>query len=73
MQAYLKPVTPDHIVYCKARPLLAGNVAILNNKYFEYKNKNGNEPRIIIIKGFGFLRLEQMKMRRNLHNSYLGM
>lgn len=48
------PFTPDHIVYCKAFPLFVKNLAELDSKFEDYKQKHGVSPKIIIAEGLGF-------------------
>ena len=45
--------TPDHIVYCKAAPLVCGDGDDLRKKYEEYVAKWGVKPRIVIYRGLG--------------------
>lgn len=51
----LYPFTPDHIVYCKAYPLFINGFTELEQGFREYENKNGYPPKIVIIKGLGFI------------------
>jgi len=55
----LLPFTPDHIVYCKAYPLFVDSIESLENKYDQYKQKNGYAPKIIIFQGMGFFAVGQ--------------
>jgi len=48
------PFTPDHIVYCKAFPLLIEGAGDLKQEFAEYKKANGYAPKIVIAKGLGF-------------------
>ena len=45
--------TPDHIVYCKAFPLIAADIAEIKNLYSEYLSKYGYAPKVFIIKDEG--------------------
>ena len=53
----LAPFTPDHIVYCKARPLYVDDLDDLSKAFVDFRNKNGYEPKIVIIKGLGLFAL----------------
>lgn len=50
----LNPFTPDHIVYCKAFPLYIDKREELEQRFTEYKEKQGYAPKIIMVKGLGF-------------------
>ncbi|NLG52639.1 MAG: class II aldolase [Clostridiales bacterium] len=50
----LAPLTPDHIVYCRAYPLFVGSEAELEDGFKRYLEKYGVLPRIIILRGTGF-------------------
>ncbi len=49
----LKPFTPDHIVYCRAYPLWLDSVDEAEIKLAEYRESNGCNPRVVMIKGVG--------------------
>ena len=49
----LKPFTPDHIVYCRAYPLWLETADEAETKLSEYRDRNGCNPRVIMVKGVG--------------------
>ena len=51
--ALLEPFTPDHIVYCKAHPLYAQDLASVPALLAEYMAKHGYRPRVFLLKGIG--------------------
>ncbi|MBQ7760645.1 MAG: class II aldolase [Clostridia bacterium] len=51
----LRPMTPDHIVYCKALPLYIENEDTLEEKHALFVKENGYLPKIIFIQGVGML------------------
>lgn len=53
----LEPFTPDHIVYCKARPMFVDDLDALSEDFRSFRNKNGYDPKIVIVKGMGFFAL----------------
>jgi NAD(P)-dependent dehydrogenase (short-subunit alcohol dehydrogenase family)/rhamnose utilization protein RhaD (predicted bifunctional aldolase and dehydrogenase) len=60
------PFTPDNIVYCKARPFYietAGTpdewIAEFQSRLGRYREEHGFAPKVIIIKGFGYLAVEE--------------
>ena len=48
-----KSFTPDHIVYCKAAPLILKDKDDIKKKYDAYVSSNGYKPRIAYYKGLG--------------------
>ncbi len=55
----LNPLTPDHIVYCKAKPLYTecGCIEGLKDAFNRYAEKNGYNPKIVFVKGVGMFAL----------------
>lgn len=49
----VNPMTPDHIVYCKAIPLFVENIHQLKEKYLDFENMNGYKPKIVFVKNLG--------------------
>ena len=47
------PFTPDHIVYCGARFLYVESECEIDEKYSEFTEENGREPRVICIRDLG--------------------
>lgn len=50
----LRPFSPDHIVYCKANPLFVEAESDLEKLFYEYKDRYGYMPKIVMVKGKGF-------------------
>lgn len=50
----MKSFTPDHIVYCKAKPIYVENENEIPAAVDAYKDKNGYLPKIIMVKECGF-------------------
>lgn len=50
-----RPLTPDHIVYCKAEPMWIENASEnqIRNTLNEFIKKQGYRPKIIFVKGLG--------------------
>jgi len=53
----LEPFTPDHIVYCKHRPLFLEEGGNCRKKFDNYKTTHGFAPRIAAIEKLGFIAL----------------
>lgn len=49
----VNPMTPDHIVYCKAVPLFVDCVEQIERKYVEFKAEKCYAPKIIFVKNLG--------------------
>ena len=56
--AVMKPFTPDHIVYCRAKPVYGFCNACIKGAVNEYVEQNGCKPKIIIINGCGFFAVD---------------
>lgn len=54
-----EPFTPDHIVYCKARPLYIRDAGELPVRYAEFTAKHGYAPKIVAVENLGFFSLGQ--------------
>jgi rhamnose utilization protein RhaD (predicted bifunctional aldolase and dehydrogenase) len=57
MQPLMNPFTPDHIVYCKHRPLYIAPGDDMEAKLAAYRAENGFAPRIVAVKNTGFFPL----------------
>jgi len=53
----LEPFTPDHIVYCKHRPLFLEDGGNCSKKFDIYKTTHGFAPKIVAIEKLGFIAL----------------
>lgn len=49
----LRPMSPDHIVYCKALPLFVENAADIAKSISDFEKKNGYKAKIIFVKDVG--------------------
>ena len=51
----LKPMTPDHIVYCKSVPMFLDDNSVdsIKKQFEEFKHKNGFLPKIVFVKDVG--------------------
>ncbi len=49
----MRPMSPDHIVYCKALPLFIENAEEIEAKISEFENINGYKAKIIFVKNVG--------------------
>lgn len=49
----LRPMTPDHIVYCKALPLFVEDLISVKSAFEAFVAKNGYAPKIIFVKKIG--------------------
>ena len=56
-----KPFSPDHIVYCKDEPLFVEDDEDLSVSFREYGERKGYAPKIVAIKGLGFVALGATK------------
>ncbi|MCL2360391.1 MAG: SDR family NAD(P)-dependent oxidoreductase [Defluviitaleaceae bacterium] len=61
IRALGKPFSPDHIVYCKDEPLFINTDADIKKAFENYCTKKGYAPKIIAIKGLGFIALGSTK------------
>jgi rhamnose utilization protein RhaD (predicted bifunctional aldolase and dehydrogenase) len=52
VQPVLRPFTPDHIVYCRHRPLWTTQ-ATLAGDLEQYRSQESQLPRIVLVKGLG--------------------
>jgi len=52
-----KPLTPDHIVYCKDEPLFIEPDADIAALFGEYATRKGFKPKIVAVRGLGFFAL----------------
>lgn len=50
---FTKSFTPDHIVYCKARPLIINDTADIAEEFAKFKADNGFKPKIVYVRGLG--------------------
>lgn len=57
MKDLLSPFTPDHIVYCKHKPLFVSIGDDYAEKFKSYENEYGFAPKIAAVKGLGFFAL----------------
>ncbi|MBO4322574.1 MAG: class II aldolase [Clostridia bacterium] len=46
-------LTPDHIVYCKAKPLIVRDGEDIASAFAAYKEKNGYKPKVVYYRGLG--------------------
>lgn len=53
------PFNPDQIVYCKPYPVYAESADELGSLISEYKNENGFDPKIILVKGCGLYAVDR--------------
>jgi len=65
VDAIRKPFIPDHIVYCKAFPLIVEDVNQLDVMYSRYKKERGYAPKIIALINGGIFVLDNEKSLRN--------
>ena len=51
----MQPMSPDHIVYCKAIPLFVENMdkASISAQFEDFVGKHGYAPKIVFVKGVG--------------------
>ena len=61
LSVLMGPFTPDHIVYCKARPLFIKPGDDYKAKFARFIKANGYAPKIAIVKGLGFFALGKTK------------
>ena len=61
-----KPFSPDHIVYCKDEPLFVEKDEVLGASFQEYRNRKGYAPKIVAIKGLGFVALGATKKEADI-------
>jgi len=55
--ALMKPLTPDHIEYCKDEPLFIEPDAFVGAEFSSYVVRKGYKPRIVAVRGLGFFAL----------------
>ncbi len=58
-EALLKPFTPDHIVYCGAFPLFVSGDEDLETALNQFKEKQGDYPKIVLLEKVGAFALCQ--------------
>ena len=46
-------LTPDHIVYCKAMPLIISEDDDLERAFTDFEDKNGYKPKVVYVGGIG--------------------
>ena len=61
MAPLMSPFTPDHIVYCRHRPLFARQDDDMRALFEKYTQENGFAPKIIAIQNLGFFALGKNK------------
>lgn len=61
MAVFMKPFTPDHIVYCKAKPLFLEKDCDYKAAFDAFVKENGYAPKIAGVKGLGFFALGKTK------------
>ncbi|MBQ8546780.1 MAG: class II aldolase [Clostridia bacterium] len=49
----MRPMSPDHIVYCKALPLFVENAEDITTNITDFEKTNGYKAKIIFVKGVG--------------------
>lgn len=57
MVPLLKPFSPDHIVYCKAFPLVLTRGSDVAQAFADYRAKHGCAPKVCYVQGGGFYAL----------------
>lgn len=59
MKPLMRPLTPDHIVYCKAEPLFVeySDAENLMKDFRAYTERNGFMPKIVFVRGVGMFAL----------------
>ena len=52
---FLRPMSPDHIVYCKSVPMFVEDYSIecLKSQFSEFEQKNGFMPKVVFVKNVG--------------------
>jgi len=61
MAPLMAPFSPDHIVYCRHRPLFARQDDDFRKLFARYSRENGFVPKIVAIEGLGFFALGKNK------------
>ena len=58
-----RPMTPDHIVYCKAEPLFIADTGVpsMAAAFAAFKERRGFTPKIVFVKGLGMFALGSSK------------
>lgn len=53
--AIVRPLTPDHIVYCKSVPMFIEDYSVegMRTQFAEFEAKNGFLPKVVFVKGVG--------------------
>ena len=51
----LRPLTPDHMVYCKGVPMFVEDCSVdsLKSQFADFEAKNGFLPKVVFVKGVG--------------------
>lgn len=65
MKPLMAPFTPDHIVYCRHRPLWMCPGDDFRALFARYTDENGFAPKIIAMKGLGFFAMGKNKKEAN--------
>lgn len=60
------PFTPDHIVYCKARPLFVAAGDDYAAKFAEFEKANGYLPKIVAVQGLGIFAVGKTKKEADI-------
>ncbi len=61
MRPLMAPFTPDHIVYCKHKPLFLQPDADPASAFAAYRAEHGFAPKIVAVQGLGFFALGKNK------------
>ncbi len=56
-EVLMRPMSPDHIVYCKALPLFVENIDEIEKNIADFEKKNGYKAKIIFVKNVGMFAL----------------
>ena len=57
----IKPLSPDHIVYCKDEPLFLEPDDDVGACFFDFSRRKGYKPKIVAVSGLGFFALGKTK------------
>ena len=54
-EALMRPMSPDHIVYCKSKPMFVEDYSVeaIKTQFHEFEAKNKFLPKIVFVKGVG--------------------
>lgn len=66
MQPLMLPFTPDHIVYCKAKPLYVEDAAKLQDAFASYEAKEGYKPKVAVLKNIGMFAMGKSKKEADI-------